>query len=132
MIFVDTSFWIATVNPRDSFARASHELLRSVESDFLATSNLLVGETWTRVNSRCGHRTALTAIDSIMQSPRVQILRVDPELEEEAFRWLRKRDERAYSFADATSFALMRRERISKALTFDSDFEAAGFEIVRP
>lgn len=132
MIFVDTSFWVAIVNPRDTFHEAARDLIRATDSARLTTSNILVGETWTRLNSRCGHRTAVAALDSITASPRLQIASVDEGLEADAFSWLRKRDERAYSFADATSFALMKRERISRALTFDSDFEAAGFEIVRP
>ena len=41
-------------------------------------------------------------------------------------------DERRYSFVDATSFALMRRRRITDALAFDGDFSAAGFVELRP
>ncbi len=43
-----------------------------------------------------------------------------------------RHDERAYSFVDATSFATMRRLRLSEALAFDEDFSAAGFIEVRP
>ncbi len=60
------------------------------------------------------------------------IVRVDEATEAEAFAWLRRHDERAYSFVDATSFALMRRQRLTEALAFDGDFTAAGFVEVRP
>jgi predicted nucleic acid-binding protein len=60
------------------------------------------------------------------------IERIDPALEDEAWAWLRVHDERPYSFADATSFALMRKLRISEALAFDGDFAAAGFVELRP
>ncbi|MGI8710130.1 MAG: type II toxin-antitoxin system toxin 23S rRNA-specific endonuclease VapC20, partial [Acidimicrobiales bacterium] len=43
-----------------------------------------------------------------------------------------RRDERVYSYVDATSFELMRRERIAEALAFDGDFTAAGFVEARP
>jgi len=52
-------------------------------------------------------------------------------LEAEARAWLRVHDERPYSYVDATSFALMRRKRITDALAFDGDFAAAGFNEVR-
>jgi predicted nucleic acid-binding protein len=63
---------------------------------------------------------------------RLTINRIDEETENEAWRWLRRHDERAYSFVDATSFALMRRLRIREALAFDGDFSAAGFVELRP
>lgn len=54
------------------------------------------------------------------------------EVEDDAWRWLDRRDEREYSFVDATSFALMRRRRMREALAFDGDFSAAGFVELRP
>ncbi len=57
---------------------------------------------------------------------------MDDELEREALGWERRRDEREYSFVDATSFAVMRRQGLMEALAFDGDFSAAGFVEVRP
>lgn len=57
----------------------------------------------------------------------VELAGVDDELEAQALRWLRRRDEREYSFVDATSFALMRSRRITEAMAFGEDFAAAGF-----
>jgi predicted nucleic acid-binding protein len=53
------------------------------------------------------------------------------DLEDEVVRWLRRHDEREYSYVDATSYALMRRLRIRDALAFDGDFAAAGFTELR-
>ena len=44
-----------------------------------------------------------------------------------AWDWLRKHDERVYSYVDATSFRVMRDRRLREALAFDQDFAAAGF-----
>jgi len=57
---------------------------------------------------------------------------VDEADEREAWAWLRRHDERVYSFVDATSFAVMRRLNLLEALAFDEDFSAAGFVEVRP
>ena len=54
------------------------------------------------------------------------------DLDADAWRWLRRHDERPYSYVDATSFALMRKLRLRQALAFDGDFAAAGFVEVRP
>ena len=61
----------------------------------------------------------------------VEVVHVAPELEHRALGWLRKRDDREYSFVDATSFVLMRSMRIREALAFDGDFAAAGFRELR-
>jgi predicted nucleic acid-binding protein len=52
-------------------------------------------------------------------------------MEDAALAWLRRHDERRYSFVDATSFALMRSMKIKDALAFDADFSAAGFRELR-
>ncbi len=62
----------------------------------------------------------------------VRVESIDEELEAEAWAWLRVHDERPYSFVDATSFALMRKLRLTEALAFDGDFAAAGFTELRP
>ena len=98
----------------------------------LVTSNLVVGETWTFLRSRAGHRHALAWLDVVHGGFDVQVERIDADLEAEAWAWLRVHDERRYSFVDATSFALMRRKRITDALAFDGDFAAAGFNELRP
>ncbi len=56
---------------------------------------------------------------------------VSEDLENGALRWLRRHDEREYSFVDATSFALMRQLRIRDAFAFDGDFTSAGFQELR-
>jgi predicted nucleic acid-binding protein len=80
---------------------------------------------------RAGHRSAVDFLDSIDRSPRLRLLVVSQDDETAALRWLRRHDERDYSFVDATSFALMRSLRIREALAFDGDFTAAGFRELR-
>ena len=65
------------------------------------------------------------------RSARTRVMRIDDRLEQEAIQWLRRHDERPYSFVDATSFALMRSLGIQEALAFDGDFAAAGFVELR-
>jgi predicted nucleic acid-binding protein len=74
---------------------------------------------------------AVAFLDAIQASRRVVMSYVDEATEAEALRWLRRHDEREYSFVDATSFAVMRRRRLTEALAFDGDFQAAGFVEVR-
>lgn len=132
MIFVDTSFWIALWLPRDDHHDEAADLLRRHGEGTLLTSNHIRGETWTFVRRREAHRAAVGFLDRLDRTVRLQIVFVSEQLEGQALRWLRRHDEREYSFVDATSFALMRSLRIKEALAFDGDFEAAGFVELRP
>ena len=132
MAFVDTSFWIAEVIPRDSRHAEASALTDRVRGVTPVTSNLVVGEVWTLLSHRLGHFHATRWLDRLQGELEVRLQRVDAAIEAEAWAWLSHHDERPYSFVDATSFALMRKLRIKEALAFDGDFTAAGFVELRP
>jgi predicted nucleic acid-binding protein len=131
MRFVDTSFWVALLVPRDGRHAQGRALWRQETGALLSTSHV-VGETWTFLRRRAGHGPAVAFLDATQGSPRLTVVRPEEETEAEALRWLRRHDEREYSFVNAVSFAVMRRRRLSEALAFDGDFAAAGFVEVRP
>jgi uncharacterized protein len=131
LIFADTSFWVAARLRRDAHHAEAAAVLQAVSGTRIVTSNHVRGETWTFLRRRDGHRTSVAFLDMLGRSPRVDVVTVSEELEAQALRWLRRHDEREYSFVDATSFALMRSLRIREALAFDGDFAAAGFVELR-
>lgn len=131
MIFVDTSFWVALRNVRDAHHAVAVALLERHEHSGLVTSNHVRGETWTFLRRRVGHHAAVAFIDILERSPRVQVETMSAKQEHEALLWLRRHDEREYSFADAVSFICMRALRTTEALAFDGDFTVAGFTEVR-
>lgn len=131
MIFVDTSFWVAFRNRRDSDHEQATRLLATHGRALLVTSNQVRGETWTFLRRRAGHAAAVAFLDALDRSDAVRVEVVTAEMESRALRWLRRHDEREYSFVDASSFALMKSLRIREALAFDGDFAAAGFVELR-
>lgn len=131
MRFVDSSFWVALSSRRDSHHGAAQALWREDRGSLLTTDHVL-GETWTFLRRRAGHGPAASFVERAQRSPSLSVRFVDEDAEADAWRWLRRHDERAYSFVDATSFAVMRRTRVREALAFDGAFTAAGFVEVRP
>jgi predicted nucleic acid-binding protein len=131
MIFADTSYWVALRNRRDANHDVAKALLRKRSDAALVTSNHVRGETWTYLRRRSGHGSATAFLDTLEQSPRVQVVFVEDLQEREALRWLRRHDEREYSFVDATSFVVMRALKLREAFAFDGDFSAAGFVELR-
>ena len=133
MIFADTSFLVAGLIRRDSHHEAAVRLSLQIAGRRVVTTNHVRGETWTWVRRRAWHGKAVEMLDRLDDpNGHVGVSRISEQMEEEALRWLRERNEREYSFVDATSFATMRRRRLLEALAFDGDFTAAGFVEVRP
>jgi len=131
LIFVDTSFWVAFGRESDPLHDEATRLLQRHSDEILASSNHVIGETWAFVRRRSGHAAALAVIDRLLRAQRLARFHIEREDERVAWAWLRLRDEREYSFVDATSFALMRRLAIHEAFAFDADFSAAGFVELR-
>jgi predicted nucleic acid-binding protein len=133
--FADTGWWVAWALPGDSRHDDALTMLGTLErSEQVLTSNLVVGETWTFLRRRDSHRTALAfldRVDTLSAADRLVVHRVTHEQERAAWEWLRRHDERVYSFVDATSFRVMRDRRLREAFAFDQDFAAAGFVEVR-
>lgn len=68
-------------------------------------TNHVLGETWTFLRRRLGHPAALGFVDRALRSSRLTIHHFDEATEQDAWAWLRRHDEREYSFVDAPSFA---------------------------
>lgn len=124
----DTSFWFARYVAGDR----RHDQARRIVPGDVVTTEWVLGETWTLVNRRVGHSAAIRCVRTIRRLARVTVEPVTAEDRKAAWQWLERHDEREYSFVDASSFAVMRRCRLTQALAFDGDFAAAGFIEVRP
>lgn len=135
MKFADTGWWVAWALPKDARHDDALGMLGALgRSEQILTTNLVAGETWTFLRRKDSHRTALAfldRLDTLRNAERLVVHRVAEDQEAAAWDWLRKHDERVYSYVDATSFRVMRDRRLREALAFDQDFAAAGFVEVR-
>lgn len=131
MKFADTGWWVAWGLPGDARHQAALRMLGGLgRTEQVLTTNLVVGESWTFLRRKDSHRSAvalLDRLDQLVENDRLVVHRVTEEQEAAAWEWLRRHDEREYSFVDATSFRVMRDRRLREALAFDQDFAAAGF-----
>jgi uncharacterized protein len=134
--FADTSWWVAWTLPDDGRHSDSLAVLAQLgRNEQVLTTNLVIGETWTFLRRKDGHRSAVAFLDRVAaleEQAKLMVHRVTKEQEEKAWRWLRRHDERSYSFVDATSFEVMRDRRLREGLAFEQDFAAAGFIELQP
>src|SRR4051794_140642 len=119
--FVDTNAWIAFVDAKEP----SHRAVKVAMSEWknrLVTTNFIFDETVTFCRYECGHGVAMRVADRLTDGRSVQLVRVTAEDEARALELLRKREDKEYSFTDCTSFVVMRRLGIGRAITTDDDF----------
>ncbi len=128
-LFVDTSAWFAYANRADP----DHRRVRQTLARFtgrLVTSNFVLDETVTLCLFRLGHPAAVTVGEVLMSEPSIDLVRLTPEDEQAAWSLFIARSDKQYSFTDCTSFALMRRLGLTKALALDTDFKQEGFAMM--
>lgn len=127
--FVDTSAWFAYANRSDPEHRAVRDALRRAAGR-LVTSSFVFDETVTLCRYRLGHAAAADVGAVLRESDAIDLVRVSAEDEREAWALFLKRSDKAYSFTDCTSFVLMRRLKLARAVALDDDFRQEGFEAV--
>jgi predicted nucleic acid-binding protein len=128
-LFVDTGAWFAAQVVDDAHHEEAAGALRGLIAlpVVLVTTNHVIGETYTLLRVTRGYDAGRRFLDLLDASARVERLFVGEEVERRAFAILDRYRDHAFSFVDATSFALMRAERIRHAFAFDSHFATAGF-----
>jgi predicted nucleic acid-binding protein len=130
-LFVDTGAWFAYINASDP----DHRRVRHVLDDQpgrLVTSTYVFDETITLTQARLGHRRAITVGQTLLNPRLVELLHVNPVDERAAWELFERRDDKSYSFTDCTSFVVMRRQRLARAIALDAHFTQEGFLILPP
>jgi uncharacterized protein len=128
-VFVDTSYVIALINPRDQYHEEAMRLAKSyIRQPVLITDAVLleVGNMLAR-NYRA---EASRAINSFLSASEVEVVHLDKALFQRALSFYQQHQDKAWGLVDCISFITMHDANISKALAFDQHFVQAGFEIL--
>jgi uncharacterized protein len=128
-IFLDTSALTAFFDRKDFhhadaarlFGKIAHEKRRIVTTDYV------LNECVTTILMRTNHGNAVKAAEFIFASKAVEFVWLDELTKRKAWEYFKKHSDKKYSFADCTSFVLMKAMKISKSLSFDDHFRQAGF-----
>jgi len=88
----------------------------------------VLDEAYTILRREAGHHIAVELGEEVRASTILRVVHIGHNLQEEAWELFRNRDSTLnWNFTDCTSFVVMWRLQIQEALTFDHDFEQAGF-----
>ena len=128
-LFLDSSYVIALeiTNEQNHQSALTYWQTLSRQDTNLVTTSYIFDEIVTFFNSRRLHNKAVEVGKRLLNSSSVKLLHVDRTLFLEAWELFQKYDDKSYSLTDCISFVVMRKRKISKALTFDNHFVQAGF-----
>lgn len=129
IIFVDTGAWVALADKDDKRHAEAVSIFPSLLKTCreLVTSNLVVAESYILILKGLGHNAAVSFLEKINSSPRIVRLCSTSDMETEAEKILRKYQDQDFSYTDAVSFEMMKRQKIMKAFSFDKHFQTMGF-----
>lgn len=130
-VFIDTGAWIALAVTHDGHHAAAVRIWDSLIAGGarLATSIPVILETFTFLERNTSRATALGWKDALAEVPRLRVLECTRVGLAASWRYFQRNDLHKLSAVDATSFALMAREHLRVAFTFDHHFLMAGFRV---
>jgi predicted nucleic acid-binding protein len=132
-LFLDTAGWFAALSPPEAgHAQAKAAYVDAVRRGvLLVTTPLVAAEMHALLLRWRGPKAGAFFLETVFETGAHVVSELDDALFDAALsRWIRKFADKRISLTDAVSFEVMRRERISHALTFDRHFSDAGFEIL--
>jgi predicted nucleic acid-binding protein len=133
-VFCDTSAYYAAAAQSDDNHAAALSVLRRLERErvrFFTTLYVLAELHALVITRHRDPRRALALLRSI-ESGSTTVVPVDTDDHARARAVLALQQDKLYSLTDALSFVIMERLGISRAFTFDHNFEQYGFTMLMP
>jgi uncharacterized protein len=129
LLFADTSYWIAFLNPRDELHFRARELRQTFSGAIVVTSEMVLTELLNDFAGRGPQLRTLACgvIDALRKDPTIKIVPQTSAAFSRALLHYQTRPDKNWSLTDCTSFLIMESEGIETALTYDRHFEQAGF-----
>lgn len=129
-LFVDTAGWGHLFDVTQSFHPQAASIYRLARQQGrpIITTNYVMAELVALFTSplRIPRPNAIALLEGLKNSPYIEIVHVDSQLDAEAWQLLINRQDKEWSLVDCASFVLMQKRNISEALTTDHHFEQAG------
>lgn len=130
MIFVDTGAWYALLD-RSCVEHAQAVQFAAEAKQRLVTTDYVLAESLTLLRARRLNQEALELGERLLAGRQAKLVWVTPEDVQKAWVLFQYRD-KAWSFVDCVSFAVIGRLDIREAFAFDEHFRQLGTLTVHP
>lgn len=131
-IFADTFYWVALLNPADSYHQRASMVGRNLIGARLVTTDEILIEVLTYF-SGSGHEGRAYAagwVQRLLVSESIAVLMQRRETFLDGLRLYQARPDKAYSGVDAISMVAMKARGITEILTHDHHFAQEGFVLL--
>lgn len=130
-LFIDSSAFVADALRRDQHHDAAVAAKQNIpRHTTIYTSDYVLDETITRIQSASDHATAVRAGERILASSRIHMIHVGPADVAAAWERFRQYQDKKLSFTDCTILAQVEHLRIDQLFTFDQGFAAMGVRTI--
>jgi predicted nucleic acid-binding protein len=126
LVFVDTAYFVALLNPDDSYHSRTLESFNE-SSRRLVTTEFVLLELGNYFSRRSNRHLVRPFWRSLLDEETATVVPVSVPLLERALDLYHARQDKEWSLVDCTSFIIMEDLGIHEVLTTDQHFEQAGF-----
>lgn len=130
MIFFDTGAWVALSVAGDRNAKPANALHAEVSRGVhgaIVTTNFVLDESATLIRMATDVETASRFLRTVLGARSVTVVWIDSGHFGGAVDLFERHEDKRWSFTDCTSFVVMRDLGVTKAFSFDRNFDEAGF-----
>lgn len=131
-VFIDTLYWIAIVNPNDSWEKAAKQAKDTLGDVLMITTDEVLTEFLTAL-SKSGEylrKQAACFVRAILRNANVRVIPQSRESFIKGLSFYEQRADKKYSLTDCISMNVMKAESISDVLTHDHHFSQEGYNVL--
>jgi uncharacterized protein len=132
LVFADTMYWVALINPNDQWHGPAHAAQTSFHNVRLVTTDVILLEVlnfFAEHGEEARIRT-VSATEEILTNIDTDVVRHGHESFLDGLTLYKARADKGYSLTDCISMNAMRERGISEVLTHDHHFEQEGFTLL--
>lgn len=128
-IFLDTSYVVALVTPKDRHHSKAVELAEHLKRQGfrMVTTRAVLLEIGNSLAKKRLRPSGAAMLEFLEKDPQVEIIPLSEELCQRGFELFSQRIDKEWGLIDCVSFVVMGDRRLQDSLTTDQHFEQAGF-----
>ena len=127
IVFADTGYWEALLNPSDRLHAKAMEVSTSLGKVRQLTTEMVLDELLAALSKIPVRPYAIQGVDAIRANPNVEVIPQTSLQFTQAFGEYRRMADKEWSLTDCASFEIMRERGLTEALAHDQHFVQAGF-----